>query len=125
MRARGCGVRHMARYLSCALSTISRELARNAATRGGGFEYRATAARWHAERLGARKMRPNMPCEITHPQPVGRRSLECPIDVIPWTGGCLVRKGRAQALPANRPLNPIRTHQAGHGTARDTETFST
>ena len=50
MRARGCGVRFMARHLSRAPSTISRELARNAATRGGVFEYRATAARWHAER---------------------------------------------------------------------------
>jgi IS30 family transposase len=54
MRARGCGVRHMARHLSRAPSTISRELARNAATRGGGFEYRATTAQWHAERAGRR-----------------------------------------------------------------------
>ena len=29
-------------------STISRELRRNAATRSGGLEYRATAAQWHA-----------------------------------------------------------------------------
>ena len=54
MRARGCGVRPMARHLSRAPSTISRELARNAATRGGGFEYRATTAQWHAERAGRR-----------------------------------------------------------------------
>jgi len=54
MRARGCGVRFMARHLSRAPSTISRELARNAATRGGGFEYRATTAQWHAERAGRR-----------------------------------------------------------------------
>jgi IS30 family transposase len=40
--------------LSRAPSTISRELARNAATRGGGFEYRATTAQWHAERAGRR-----------------------------------------------------------------------
>ena len=35
-------------------STISRELRRNAATRGGRFEYRATAAQWHADRRGRR-----------------------------------------------------------------------
>jgi len=54
MRARGCGVRHMARCLNRAPSTISRELARNAATRSGGFEYRATTAQWHAERAARR-----------------------------------------------------------------------
>ena len=35
-------------------STISRELRRNAATRSGGLEYRATAAQWHAERAARR-----------------------------------------------------------------------
>src|SRR5215204_2581509 len=42
LRARGCGVREIARGMGRAPSTISRELRRNAATRGGGFEYRAT-----------------------------------------------------------------------------------
>ena len=35
-------------------STISRELRRNAATRSGGFEYRATTAQWHADRAARR-----------------------------------------------------------------------
>jgi IS30 family transposase len=35
-------------------STISRELRRNAATRGGGLEYRPTTAQWHADRRGRR-----------------------------------------------------------------------
>lgn len=35
-------------------STISRELWRNAATRGGGLDYRATTAQWHAERAARR-----------------------------------------------------------------------
>lgn len=35
-------------------STISRELRRNAATRSGGFEYRATTAQWHADRRAKR-----------------------------------------------------------------------
>jgi IS30 family transposase len=40
-----------------AASTISRELRRNAATRSGSLEYRATAAQWHADR-SARRPKP-------------------------------------------------------------------
>jgi IS30 family transposase len=53
-RAQGGGVREIARRLGRAASTISRELRRNAATRGGGLEYRATTAQWHAERAARR-----------------------------------------------------------------------
>jgi IS30 family transposase len=53
-RAQGQGVREVARRLGRAASTISRELRRNAATRGGGLDYRATAAQWHAERAARR-----------------------------------------------------------------------
>src|SRR3954466_2768339 len=56
-RAQGHGVREVARRLGRAPSTISRELRRNAATRGGGLEYRATTAQWHAER-SARRPKP-------------------------------------------------------------------
>ena len=35
-------------------STISRELRRNAATRGGDLEYRATTTQWHADRRARR-----------------------------------------------------------------------
>ncbi len=55
--AQGHGVREIARRLGRAPSTISRELRRNAATRSGGFEYRATTAQWHANR-SARRPRP-------------------------------------------------------------------
>ena len=52
------GVREIARRLGRSPSTISRELRRNAATRGGRLEYRATTAQWHAERrAGARRSR--------------------------------------------------------------------
>jgi IS30 family transposase len=44
LRAKGRGVRDIARQLDRAASTISRELRRNAATRGGTLDYRATAA---------------------------------------------------------------------------------
>ena len=50
LRVKGLGVREVARRLGRAASTISRELRRNAATRGGELDYRATTAQWHAER---------------------------------------------------------------------------
>lgn len=48
-RARGEGVRKIAKQLGRSPSTISRELRRNAATRGGSLEYRAHTAQWHAD----------------------------------------------------------------------------
>jgi len=54
LRARGCGVREIARRAARSPSTISRELRRNAATRGGWLEYRATTAQWHADRRARR-----------------------------------------------------------------------
>src|SRR5713226_6630551 len=54
LRARGCGVREVARRMGRSPSTISRELRRNAATRGGKLEYRATTAQWHADRRARR-----------------------------------------------------------------------
>ncbi len=52
--ARGNGVREVARRLGRAPSTISRELRRNAATRGGDLQYRAIAGQWHADRRARR-----------------------------------------------------------------------
>src|SRR3954468_18839863 len=57
LRAQGHGVREIARRLRRAPSTISRELRRNAGTRGGGLDYRATTAQWHADR-SARRPKP-------------------------------------------------------------------
>jgi IS30 family transposase len=54
LRARGCGVREIARVLERSPSTISRELRRNAATRGGTLDYRASTAQWHADRRAKR-----------------------------------------------------------------------
>lgn len=54
LRVQGYCVREIARRLGRAGSTISRELRRNAATRSGGLEYRATTAQWHAERSARR-----------------------------------------------------------------------
>ena len=54
LRVRGFGVREIARRTGRSPSTISRELRRNAATRGGRLEYRAMAAQWHADQRGRR-----------------------------------------------------------------------
>jgi IS30 family transposase len=54
LRASRVGVREIARRLGRAPSTISRELRRNAATRGGRLEYRASSAQWHCERRARR-----------------------------------------------------------------------
>src|SRR5918993_870818 len=52
--AQEVGVRQTARRLGRSPSTVSRELRRNAATRGGRLEYRATTAQWHADRRAER-----------------------------------------------------------------------
>jgi len=57
LRVQGNSMRGIARQLGRSASTISRELRRNAATRGGGLEYRATTAQWHAERSARRPKR--------------------------------------------------------------------
>jgi IS30 family transposase len=54
LHAQGYGVRETARRLGRSPSTVSRELRRNAATRGGGLQYRATTAQWHADRRARR-----------------------------------------------------------------------
>jgi IS30 family transposase len=54
LRAQQLGVREIARQLGRAPSTISRELRRNAATRGGELDYRASVAQWKAELVAPR-----------------------------------------------------------------------
>ena len=54
LRAQGHGVRSIARRLDRTPSTISRELRRNAATRCGAMDYRASNAQWHADRAARR-----------------------------------------------------------------------
>ena len=52
--ARGTSIRAIARKLKRSPSTISREIRRNSATRGGDFDYRAINAQWHADRSAKR-----------------------------------------------------------------------
>ena len=54
LKAEKFGVREIARRLGRCPSAISRELRRNAATRGGTLTYRASVAQWKAERAAKR-----------------------------------------------------------------------
>ena len=65
LKAQGNGVRQIARSLGRDPSTISRELRRNAATRGHTIGYRASVAQWKAD-LAAR--RPKTAKLVTNPR---------------------------------------------------------
>ena len=65
LRAQGLGVRAIARAMTRDPGTISRELRRNAATRGGKLNYRASVAKWKAE---AAAKRPKPAKLITNPR---------------------------------------------------------
>lgn len=54
LRAQGHGVREIARRIGRDPGTVSRELRRNAATRGGKQEYRALVAQWKAQQAAKR-----------------------------------------------------------------------
>ena len=59
-RAQKMGVRQIARQLDRSPSTVSRELRRNAGTRGGTLTYRASVAQWHRDRRAARPKQSKM-----------------------------------------------------------------
>lgn len=54
LSAQGLGIREIAHRIERSPSTVSRELKRNAATRCGRIEYRASVAQWKAERAAKR-----------------------------------------------------------------------
>jgi hypothetical protein len=54
LHAQDCVVREIDRRLGRSPATITRELRRNAATRCGNMEYRATTAQWRADRRARR-----------------------------------------------------------------------
>lgn len=113
LRAQGHGVRESARQLGRAASTVSRELRRNAATRSGSFEYRATTAQWHADRSSRRpkeaKLAKNEALQRyvqdrlagTIAAPCGAR-LSGP--TVPWKGR---RHGRRQHRRWGRAWSPM------------------
>lgn len=57
LRVQDVSVREIARRIGRSPSTVSRELTRNAATRGGKLEYRASVAQWKSD-LFARRPKP-------------------------------------------------------------------
>jgi len=106
------GVRAIARQLARAPSTISRELRRNAATRSGGLEYRATTAQWHADRAARRPKPAKLAVNAQLQQYVQERldgavlapsGAMVPRPVVPWTGR---RHGRRQPRRWARAWSP-------------------
>jgi IS30 family transposase len=111
-RVQGHGVREIARRLTRAPSTISRELRRNAATRAGGFEYRATTAQWHADRAARRPKPAKLAANASLRRYVQERLAGMVIapngalvrrPVVPWTGR---RHGRRQPRRWARAWSP-------------------
>lgn len=105
--AQGQGVREIARGLARAPSTISREVRRNAATRAGGFAYRATTAQWHADRAARRPKPAKLAVHAELRQYVQERLAGGVIapggPVVPWTGR---RQGRRQPRRWARAWSP-------------------
>ena len=111
-RAQGHGVREIARRLGRSASTISRELRRNAATRGGGLDYRATTAQWHAERAARRPKPAKLAVDAALRSYVQDRlaglvvapgGAAVPGPVVPWKGR---RHGRRQNRRWARAWSP-------------------
>lgn len=65
LSCQGIGVREIARRISRSASTVSRELRRNAASRAGQLEYRASVAQWKAELVAKR---PKLPKLLINPR---------------------------------------------------------
>jgi IS30 family transposase len=121
-RAQGHGVREIALRLARAPSTISRELRRNAATRAGGFEYRATTAQWYADRAARRPKPAKLAVNAKLQRYVQERLAGVVVapsgaavhrPVVPWTGR---RHGRRQHRRWARAWSP---EQIARRLARD------
>jgi len=61
--------------------------------------------------------------EVRDPELVGAICAELPVDAIERATSRIVREGRAYALAAPHTLQPLDTHQALDGAARDGDTF--
>ncbi len=94
--ARGTSVRAIARNLRRSPSTISREIRRNSATRGGDFDYRTINAQWHADRAAKRPKASELTLNLTLRENVQDRlsGLIATPDGIAFDGPVVVWKGR-------------------------------
>lgn len=102
--ARGTGVRAIARKLGRSPSTISREIRRNSSTRSGEFDYRATAAQWHADRASRRPKASKLALNPALRDDVQDRlsGLIATPDGIAFDGPVVVWKGRRAVLRQSR-----------------------
>ncbi|MEI2686056.1 MAG: IS30 family transposase [Cypionkella sp.] len=89
-------VRVIARKLDRSASTISREIRRNSATRGGDFDYRAINAQWHADRAARRPKASKLALNPALHEYVQDRlsGLIATLDGIAFDGPVVVWKGR-------------------------------
>jgi IS30 family transposase len=94
--ARGTSVRAIARKLRRSPRTISREIRRNSATRGGDFDYRAINAQWYADRAAKRPKASKLTLNLTLRDYVQDRlsGLIATPDGIAFDGPIVVWKGR-------------------------------
>ena len=105
LRAQGCTVQEAARRIGRAASTISRELRRNAATRNGGLEYRAstsTAATFGSIIVGALAT----PTTCVNTRRNWSRSLRTsswPLAPQPWRP-CCRRRARCRSCLFRSPI---------------------
>jgi transposase len=102
LRAQGAGVREIARQLDRSPSTISREMRRNAATRGGKLEYRASVAQWKAELMARRPKTAKLAVNGRLREYVQQRlaGQVRRLTGSPWGRRC--RRGRAATSPGAR-----------------------
>jgi transposase len=121
MRARGLGVREIARRLDRNPSTICRELRRNASTRTWRLEYKASIAQWHAER---RVRRPKLAKLATYERLRESCRTGCRVGFMVPTGEPLghgARSGRAATSPTGRASpRSVEASPMRSGDARDT-----
>jgi len=104
LRAQGHGVRAIARQLNRPACTISRELRRNASTRGGTLDYRATTAQWHADRSARRPKPAKLAVNVPLRDYVEKRlaGMIAAPDGAPVAGPKVVWKGRRAVHRQNR-----------------------
>ena len=96
MRAQGVGVREIARRIGRSPSTVSRELRRNAATRGGRLEYRASVAQWKAELMARRPKTAKLAVDDAVARVCAGAAVRA---------RCVGRTGRRSPGPATAPWN--------------------
>ena len=104
LRAQDVGVREIARRIGRDPGTVSRELRRNAATRGGKPEYRALVAQWKAQQAAKRPKT----AKLVDQRPAARVCAGASVRERPPSDGTIVA---GPQTPAWKGLN--KPHRAG------------